>query len=267
MTKKDIYIAPHFQAFWGQRDLFETLWTLPRNWFEPPNERRGGISGVVKHTLTNTAGKSWQTFIKFQSGAVYRSRRFPWCHQPTYRREKDFLIAMQKYGVNIPDLLYYGEHGLDAILITSSLERYQDLDETLAKLGTGLEFAQKRQAIITKLSENLLSLHRQKLRHGCLYPKHILVSPVDQPQTDVRFIDIEKSRRYWLARAAMVKDLDQLCRHSEQLTADEKKQIFSAYGALLGKKGLEKARQELTRRFELKKHRTPEANNPFEDAL
>ena len=35
---------------------FDALWNLKTDWFEEPNIRRGGWSGVVKHPLKTTNG-------------------------------------------------------------------------------------------------------------------------------------------------------------------------------------------------------------------
>ena len=40
-------------------DGFDAFWRLPEDWFEPPNRRRGGWSGVSRHRLSLPDGGSW----------------------------------------------------------------------------------------------------------------------------------------------------------------------------------------------------------------
>jgi hypothetical protein len=58
-------------------DSFEALWTLDAGWFEAPNKRRGGWSGVSRCDLEVPEGGSVGVFVKRQQDHVYRSPRHP----------------------------------------------------------------------------------------------------------------------------------------------------------------------------------------------
>jgi hypothetical protein len=56
-------------------------------------------------------------------------------------------------------------------------------------------------------------LHRARIQHNALYPKHIFVS-VDGDAAQVSLIDLEKARRKLSVRSAAMRDLDSLNRRS-----------------------------------------------------
>ena len=55
---------------------FDTIWQLDTDWFEPPNHRRGGWSGVVKYVLETTHG-AIDVFIKRQENHVSKTLLHP----------------------------------------------------------------------------------------------------------------------------------------------------------------------------------------------
>ena len=52
---------------------FSALWQLQADWFEEPNIRRGGWSGVVKIPLRNGKYESSYIFIKRQENHLSRT--------------------------------------------------------------------------------------------------------------------------------------------------------------------------------------------------
>ncbi|HZV99605.1 MAG TPA: hypothetical protein VFF74_11500, partial [Methylophilaceae bacterium] len=62
------FIAPQHQALLEQNllDNFERVWTYKAPWFEEPNSRRGGWSGVGRLVLKDTQGNEQGVFLKRQ---------------------------------------------------------------------------------------------------------------------------------------------------------------------------------------------------------
>ena len=61
---------------------FDYWWQVSGDWVEPPNERRGGTSGVIWHVPAQ--GPIF--YIKRQEGHIFRSLRYPF-GRPTCLRE------------------------------------------------------------------------------------------------------------------------------------------------------------------------------------
>ena len=73
-------------------------WLLcPGDWVEPPNQRRGGLSGVQRVQLDD--GRL--LYRKQQVGHLYHSWRHPLGY-PTLMRERDALYDCLRLGVPVP---------------------------------------------------------------------------------------------------------------------------------------------------------------------
>ena len=81
------------------------------DWFEPPNERRGGYSGVSRIVLNPDAAEPDQVivFLKFQKNHFYRSRHTLGRKQLTYLREFHALSALRDSSASLPETIYYAE--------------------------------------------------------------------------------------------------------------------------------------------------------------
>ena len=118
------YIAKDWKAVARANGLddFEALWELDIGWFEEPNERRGGWSGVSRHEIELPNGSREGIFIKRQQNQTTRSWLHPLRGIQTFRREFGNLMLLQSFGVPTLDVLYFAERksGADrrAILIS-----------------------------------------------------------------------------------------------------------------------------------------------------
>jgi len=187
-------------------DNFEALWSLPRDWVEPVNIRKGGWSGVVQVTLDGVT-----FYVKRQHGQRRRGRSFPWASRPTYFHEYQTLKYLAALGVPVVQWALYAERGDDAVLVTRAASGFVDL-KALTAMGDG--------PLLTKaacrISETLSLMHRTGWQHGACYPAHILIHP---GTLQIRLIDLERSRHRWLRRSACKADLDQLHRRAPDLPA------------------------------------------------
>jgi hypothetical protein len=193
---------------------FEALWALDCEWFEEPNYRRNGWSGVVRHGLKHSNGDISYVFIKRQENHNYKTMLHPITGVPTFRRE--FININRLNRANIPTLtlLYYGERKLNgklqSILITQSLETYQSFEDFFQD-EKSLPSEQVNQ-IMQLAGKNIRLLHNAHYRHGSLYPKHFFVK-ADKDLTDVRLIDLEKLKWYPFSYLVRKNDLSRVIRH------------------------------------------------------
>ena len=69
------YLGEGWQPLLSKNNLatYASLWELKADWFEEPNIRRGGWSGVVKVTLKQTNDVPVSIFIKRQENHLSRT--------------------------------------------------------------------------------------------------------------------------------------------------------------------------------------------------
>lgn len=228
MKKREILFEENIPKIINTNSVFEYFWNLPKNWFEPPNHRRGGWSGVIKHTLPLNKDITVPLFVKLQSNSVCKSIRHPFKGKPTFYREFVNTRKVIKANVKALDFIYFAQQDLDAILVSKSLEGYQDLYDTLNMLEAKPKLRAK---VLMMLSNNLVALHKAKIKHGALYEKHVLVK-IDNEDIDLRFIDFEKSRRGRSVVDCIVRDIYTLFRRCRVLTDKDYAFLMEKYQAL-----------------------------------
>ena len=111
---------------------FNSLWELDAGWFEQPNKRRGGWSGVSRIKLELPEGGEVGVFLKRQENHVTKTIFHPVKGIPTFQREYRNILRFIKKGLPTVEPVYFGrrnqEGKLQAILMTRELEGYQSLD-------------------------------------------------------------------------------------------------------------------------------------------
>lgn len=198
------------------QDRFEGWWSKRGEWVEPPNQRRGGESGVQRLHLR---GSERLLYLKRQQGHVYRS----WLHpfgRPTALRERDALLAFERLGVGVPRLRYCDArkdgNGWRALLVSEALEGYVSLDQWYADDARARWGEDVHRSMLRQLGATLARLHRARWQHGCCYAKHLFVkvcSGAPGTPVAVALLDLEKSRRRWRPTSASRHDMAQLQRH------------------------------------------------------
>ena len=224
-----------------QLHTFEQLWDHPIEWFEAPNERRGGWSGVGRLQLEAGGGKPLCLFVKKQQNHGRLTLRHPVRGEPTFRREYQRLQYLADHEIGAPKVVFYGEKVMEnklcAILVTEELEGYQPLDSLTATLFAGNELTRvHRQHLLKVIAASLRNFHQLGLVHRALYPKHIFVKYADVP-VQVALIDLEKARFSPLFWYRAYFDLAALNRHAEHWQATDRLYFFKQYCQLqrLGK--------------------------------
>ncbi len=211
-------------------DSFESLWEVELDWFEEPNHRRHGWSGVSQHVLKRPEGGSLTVFIKRQQNHNFKSLLHPMRGLPTTYREYRNLCRLKKYGIPCPDLIFYGHRNAggqwQAILMTRSLDGYKSLEDSLSSIEQ--DDVDARRALLASVAQTLSRMHGHYLRHSCLYAKHIFVRGKNCDSSnrdgicefDSVVIDLEKMRTGFPLYRLILHDLDTLYRHWKRAEGD-----------------------------------------------
>lgn len=233
--KKMFIATPHHALLASEQlDNFEALWSREIAWFEEPNQRRGGWSGVGRLAIGQAGAVGLNLFVKKQENHGRRTLFHPINGEPTFRREFKRLQFLALHQFSAPKVLFYGETTVGgsqrAILVTEALEGYHSLDTLLLEQYPHLSRQQQR-ALISKVATELRRFHRLGLVHRALYPKHIFVKDAQQdPQ--IALIDLEKARFSACALWRAFFDLAALSRHVEGVSMSRKLLFFKCYFGL-----------------------------------
>lgn len=207
-------------------DAFSAWWSREGAWVEPPNERRGGRSGVQIIDLPGGG----RAYSKRQVGHIYRSLRHPF-GRPTVLREREAYDALGALGVATPVLVFSGtrrEAGdWQAILVTEALEGLVDIDCWYRTRAAAVSEAQ-RHAMLAELGRQVARMHAGGWQHGCLYAKHVFVRCEDDAPPQVVLIDLEKCRRRPPAKASQ-RDIEQFGRHRGAMPEADWERFLAAY--------------------------------------
>jgi hypothetical protein len=231
------YITPeweHIQKF-NDLDGFDGLWKLKADWFEPPNERRGGWSGVARIELDLPGGDKEVVFLKRQENHTRRTLRNPIFGEPTFACELKNILLLQQAGVPTLDPLYYGQRKINgkrrAILVTRELVGFRSLEETMEEwIKQGWHHsASIRKRLIKALAATTRKMHEHRLVHNAFHPKHVFIRLADGREPDICVIDLEKMRRTITSGQAMRRDLDSLNRRSEAWSSADRLRFIKCY--------------------------------------
>jgi len=235
--QEEIYLIKN-EALWQQRLAnnglagFDNIWNLKAPWFEAPNERRGGWSGVNRIDLTCEDQQIETIFIKRQCNHVYKNLCHPRKGKATLYRELKAIDLCQKNFIPIYEAIYFGvkqdSTGTKAILITKALTDYQSLDQWVQQWQQqGWPDKHHQKNIITALAKITSKMHKSFLQHRCYHPKHIFLKFDQEYQTiDIKLIDLEMLR-YRLLPA--LRDLNALNRHSIEWSRTDRLLFYKVY--------------------------------------
>ena len=220
------FLTVDWQQIFASNNLanFNALWDLKTEWFEEPNVRRGGWSGVVKIDLDTPEGKVG-VFIKRQENHISKTFQHPIKGIATFQKEFHNILRLSSKQIPTLELIYFSQQKKKAILITQELKGYRPLD---SKEFFSLSPKQK-QALLSKVAQVSSMMHRHKFQHNCFYPKHIFVKNING-EWDIRFIDLEKLKRTLFQKQSMLRDLQSLYRHADDhWTIKDRIYFFKCY--------------------------------------
>ncbi len=229
------YIAPKWLATLQRNRVagFAELWDLEADWFEDPNQRRGGWSGVSRCQFRLAAGGSAGFFLKRQENHVHRTLLHPWRGVPTLVREMRNLARYQAAGVPTLVPVYFAQRRIEgrmrALLLTEELLAYRSLSDWMRDWRrAGWPPREERTMILSALAELLRRMHRHHLQHNCCYPKHLFLRR-DDAAWQACIIDLEKTKRTLRRNSARIRDLSTLHRHAPYWSRSDRLRFFLAY--------------------------------------
>ena len=229
-----MFQSQYYQQIFAQHQLdgLEPLWHKQIAWFEEPNQRRGGWSGVGQLILPSDSGEL-NVFVKKQQNHGRRTLLHPIKGEPTFRREFERFTFLAAQQIKAPKVVCYGEQKIDnqacAILATETLLGFEPLDVVTQRWFSVEQKTclQKRQ-LLKAVALTVRAFHHSGLVHRALYPKHLFVKNAEI-QPEVAFIDLEKARFSWLFLYRAYFDLAALNRHAEYWSASDRLYFFLQY--------------------------------------
>lgn len=213
---------------------FDALWKLEAQWFEKPNFRRGGWSGVARCELALPEGGTRAVFLKRQENHMARLWSHPVRGAPTFLREFRHIMHYRACGIPALEPVYFamrrigGDHR--AILITEELAGFVSLEERVQRwLGEGAPPRPARRRILGAVAAVLRDMHARGIQHNCFYPKHVFTRLNADGSVEARVIDLEKSRWRPSRTLCAARDLGTLNRHSPGWSRSDRLWFFMAY--------------------------------------
>ena len=229
-----LFQSKQYQEIFAQHQLdgFEPIWNKHIDWFEAPNHRRGGWSGVGQLTLPSNDGEL-SVFVKKQQNHGRRTLLHPFKGEPTFRREHKRLSFLESNQIKAPKVVFYAEQQLEkkacAILATEALLGFKPLDEvTQDWYTTNHKTQQQRRHLLKTVAVALRAFHDTGLVHRALYSKHVFVKNAET-QPEVALIDLEKARFSPLFVYRAYFDLSALNRHAEYWSRSDRLFFFLQY--------------------------------------
>lgn len=233
---KQDFINEGWRSILAYNDLsdFDSLWQLEASWYEEPNHRRGGWSGVSRYELKAPEGGTRAIFLKRQENHGTPSLRHPVRGVPTFSREFKRIMDYRNKGIPTLEPVYFAMRkvGKDqrAILITEELTGFVSLEDRIQTwLKEGTPARPLRHSILKAIAVLLQGMHAHGIRHSCFFPKHVFVRLNDDGGVDVRVIDLEKSRWRPFKTQCAMRDLYSFNRFSSFWSNSDRLWFFKEY--------------------------------------
>ncbi len=213
---------------------FEALWAREADWFEEPNHRKGGWSGVSRCELDLPGGGKRAIFLKRQENHKARLWNHPLRGVSTFLREFQHIMHYRAQGVPTLEPVYFGMRkvGKDdrAILITEELAGFVSVEDRVQRwLKDGAPPRPVRLRILQATADLLRRMHDHGIQHNCFFPKHVFVRFDASGEVEARVIDLEKSRWRPSRIVCARRDLYTLNYHSFCWSRSDRLWFFKAY--------------------------------------
>lgn len=219
------FVNPAWQSVLTHNGLadFDALWGIDAGWFESPNRRRGGWSGVSRLELTRPEGTACTVFLKRQENHGTFSFRHPVQGVPTFEREFRLIQRYRAAGIPTLEPVYFAVRGQRAMLMTVALDGFLPLDSLAGN------WQPYRKEILATVALLTRKLHDARIQHNCFYPKHVFVKVDAGGTAEARVIDLEKSRWRPLRLICTLRDLDTLNRYARGWRRTERLYFLKTY--------------------------------------
>ncbi len=213
---------------------FDALWQLKADWFEEPNQRRGGWSGVSRCELALPGGGTRVIFLKRQENHKARLWTHPLRGAPTFLREFRHIQHYRACGVPTLAPVYFAMRkvGRDerAILVTEELTSFVSMENRVRRwLKAGAPARPVRLRMLEAIATLLRDMHAHGIQHNCFFPKHVFVRVSAEGGIEARVIDLEKSRWRPSKTVCAIRDLYTLNYHSQMWSRSDRLWFFKSY--------------------------------------
>lgn len=232
-----LWVAPAWEQQLSQAGLLEieSMTTREFDWFERPNKRLGGWSGVSRVYLNPEASAPERIalFLKIQSNHCYRTIGNGLKKRLTFERELDAFEALQGFDA-LPELVLFAKwrQGSDigSIFMTKALDGFVELQDWIQQVQQTHpdQDAEIRKAL-KSVAETTRTMHQRGWAHFAYKPKHVFIGEAVEGKYPIRLIDFERARRPLRAKVYVTEDLSRFLRHSLYLTRDQKLQFLHDY--------------------------------------
>lgn len=206
------------------------------DWFEAPNRRRGGWSGVSRIVLNPDAPEPEQkaVFLKIQQNHFYIAPNTYFLKRLTFEREFAAMQALRPQCDAIPQVAMFAKWQVDgnqgSILVTEALDSWIPLRPWL--LGN-LDMPAPEKDTLHRAFEAIAKTAREINQagwiHMCFSAKHLFVKERSDGSFAVRVVDLEKTRKRIGLGRRTVKDCSHFMRHTLAITEDDKLHFLKAY--------------------------------------
>jgi len=230
-------------------DTHQKIWALEVDWFEEPNYRRGGWSGVSRIELQLPEGGTIGVFMKRQEDHVTPSFLHPFKGISTFLREFQQIKIFNDNGIPSLDVLYFEnwqqEGHQRAVILTKELAGYIPLSsEEFQSGGKFVSSKKQKLKLFNQLAQFIQNMHSKNFQHNCFYLKHIFALPLENNEIDLVVIDLEKANKCIIKRKAIFRDLYTLNRHAGNWSIKDRLRFYQCYQ---NEKKLSKQSKELWR--------------------
>lgn len=232
----ETYIAPEHRKLLEQNQLgdFDQIWHYKAIWFEEPNNRRGGWSGVGRLVLRDANGREQSLFLKRQQNHRRRTFRHPLHGEPTFSCEFRMMRYLADHGVPVPVPVFFGQRDeggdTQAALMTEELLHFTSLEAVTEELfRTKPAIIATRRAVLRGVATSVRKLHDAGIQHRSLYPRHLFLRLVPGQDPEVVVIDLEKSRRKFFPALRTLNDLATLDRQAKFWSRTDRLYFFMSY--------------------------------------
>lgn len=235
---KEKWISPKWERALKDAGLLdiESVSAREFDWFEAPNRRRGGWSGVTRLVLNPEAPAQDQlaVFLKIQQNHFYRAPNTYFTKQLTFEREFNVLQQLASVTDSIPELVLFAKwrSGSDvgAILITKALDDWFPLTNWIqGQKGYVAPDEATFQKALEAIAKSAREIHQAGWVHLCFSAKHLFVRPKSDGSFESCVIDMEKCRKHLSAAYRARKDCAHFMRHTPRLTEAHKLNFAKAY--------------------------------------
>jgi len=235
---KNFWVSPKWKEALGKAGLLniEAVSKRKFEWFEEPNRRRGGWSGVSRIVLNPNATLEDQkaVFLKIQQNHFYRTPTKLFHKKLTFEREYDVLRQLSSVCDSTPEVVLFAKWrsspDFGATLVTKALDDWLPLNDWLCgKKG----LTAPDEATLLKVLDTIAAASRKIHQAGWIHmgysAKHLFLMPLSDGSFKSCAIDHEKSRKHILSNYRTIKDCSHFLRHTPKLTDAQKLYYLRTY--------------------------------------